>query len=297
MPMVSPLQADLSIDRTGVCSLVKMLTNAGVHIFVLGTTGEISSLPLKERIKLLEYTVDANQNKSVVFAGISGNCLSESSDASKLYKDIGVDIAVAHLPFYFQIGRRHIVDYYFRLADQLTIPLMLYNIPQTTHISIPQDAIEQLSRHENIIGLKDSERDIDRLTGNIEMSRDRDDFSFFVGWASMSAEALKMGADGIVPSSGNLIPHIYNDLYKASKEGDTAKALTLQSVSDSITDYYQKDRTLAEAFPLLKAMLKIFGICGHYAAPPLLTLSDGEISRIEQEIEVFRKYIEFKKQE
>ena len=97
-------------------------------------------------------------------------------------------------------------NYYKNLADNIKGPLMLYNIKATTHMSIPVEIIRRLSMHPNIVGLKDSERDLERMEACISISKGREDFAYFCGWAAQSAHSLELGADGIVPSTG--IPYL-----------------------------------------------------------------------------------------
>src|SRR5688500_20096489 len=98
------------------------------------------------------------------------------------------------------------------LADAIALPLVIYNIPATTHMSIPLNLIDELSHHPNVIATKDSERSEERLKQSLELWKDRNDFSHFLGWAAKSAEALINGSDGLIPSTGNLVPEVYSEM-------------------------------------------------------------------------------------
>ena len=105
---------------------------------------------------------------------------------------------------------------------------MLYNILATTHMSIPVDVIRRLADHPNIVGLKDSERDLERMAQCIEITKSHPEFAYFCGWAAQSAHALELGGNGIVPSTGNFVPEMFQQLFDAAVAGDMATANRLQ---------------------------------------------------------------------
>jgi 4-hydroxy-tetrahydrodipicolinate synthase len=159
----------------------------------------------------------------------------------------------------------------------------LYNIPVTTNLSLPLALLDELSHHENIVGVKDSERGDDRLRDSLELWRDRDDFTFHLGWAAMSSFGLQHGLDGIVPSSANLVPGLYRAIYDAAKSGDAGEADRLQAITNDISDYYQVGYTLSRSIPIFKAMMSEFGLCSPSVAAPMLALSGEELEKVRAE--------------
>jgi 4-hydroxy-tetrahydrodipicolinate synthase len=155
------------------------------------------------------------------------------------------------------------------LADNISLPLFIYNIPATTHMSIPLAVIDKLSHHENIVGLKDSERSEERMLQTLQLWKERKDFHYILGWATKSADALLNGADGLVPSTGNVYPEIYNNMMNAFNAGDKEELYALQKLSDEYGALYQANRTLGESLYALKLMMKEKGICDEYVMPPL----------------------------
>jgi dihydrodipicolinate synthase/N-acetylneuraminate lyase len=285
VPMVSPLNKDFSIDTKAVVRILETFINLDISPFILGTTGESVSIGNKEKILLVKTTVDYIKKRNLVYAGISGNCLQESIEQAKFFADMGADATVAHLPFYYPISSSQMLKYFEQLAEKISIPLILYNMPATTKTSIPLEVIEKLSHHPNIAGLKDSERGLDRLDKAIELWHNRSDFSHFTGWAAQSANALKKGSDGIIPSTGNLTPKLYIDLYLAVKEGNFEKAEMLQEKTNKISEIYQKDRDLSQSIPALKYMMSIIGLCQSYAMPPMFEPDVKEKEQIKSLLE------------
>ncbi|MCB0474132.1 MAG: dihydrodipicolinate synthase family protein [Flavobacteriaceae bacterium] len=291
VPMVTPFTEQFEIDQQGVENIVGGFIRNKCTPFILGTTGESASVSQRKKEDLVRYTVKVVGGRDLVYAGISGNSFDDTVRSSKLYSDLGVDVLVAHLPSYYPIDEDQMLHYYEKLANAVPLPLMLYNIPVTTHLSIPLKVVDKLSHHDNIIGFKDSQRGEERLDESLRLWKDRSDFTFHLGWAAMSSYGLLNGLDGIVPSSGNLVPKLYRGIYDAAKNGDAEEAERLQKITNEISAYYQGGNILSRAFPIFKAMLNAFGLCEPYTALPMITLTADEIQRIKKEaIEQFGIY-------
>lgn len=170
--------------------------------------------------------------------------------------------------------------YFETLADAVPLPLIIYNIPATTHISIPLQLIDELSHHQNIIATKDSERSDERLLQSLALWKEREDFGHFLGWAAKSADALIGGSDGLIPSTGNLMPEIYDEMLQAITIGDEAKAFEMQKLSDVYGNLYQSEKTLGESLWALKALMQYKGICEDVVMPPLQALSEEEKTKL-----------------
>lgn len=284
VPMISPLDESGNIDERSVRKIVENLVRNRCSPFVAGTTGESASLTDSQKDQLVRITVDAAAGQELVYAGIADNCYEASLDQAQRFRDAGANVLVSHLPCYYPIDDEQMRAYFSRLADDSPLPVILYNIPVTTNLSIPHSVIDDLSHHENIVGLKDSERGDDRLAESLRLWRDREDFTFHLGWAAKSSYGLQNGLDGIVPSSGNLTPALYRKIYDAAKSGDNAEADRIQTITDEISAYYQEGYALSRSIPLFKAMMNAFDVCQPFAASPMLTLSAEEIAAVKDEV-------------
>jgi 4-hydroxy-tetrahydrodipicolinate synthase len=284
VPMITPFTNDGRIDIPGAERVVEHIVAGGACPFVLGTTGEAASVSDSERPDFVEATVRQTAGRTLTYAGIAGNCLPTSIDAAKKYFDLGIDVVVAHLPSYYPIKDYHMLRYFETLAESIPGPLMIYNITITTHMSIPLEVVEKLSYHPNIVGLKDSEKDDPRLEKAVQMWKDRTDFAHLVGSAVLSAKGLLLGSDGIVPSTGNFVPKLYVDLYKAAVRGDDAKANELQQKTNDLGAIYQKNRILAESLSALKVIMNQMGLCGKAVLPPLIEVGEDEEAEISKQL-------------
>ena len=280
VPMVTPLTQAYTIDGMAVERIIDQFVEAQVAPFLLGTTGESVSVTLEQKKALVRETVHHVDKRCLVYAGISGNCLEDSIEEGKTYADMGVDALVAHLPFYYPLSPEQMLKYYEQIAEKVPAPLFLYNNPITTKFSVPLEVIEKLSYHPNIVGVKDSERGLERLDTSVSLWADREDFAHLLGWAAQSAYAVEKGSDGIVPSTANITPKLYRDLYDAAIRGDASKALALQEVTNQISEIYQLNRNVSRSIPALKVMMEVKGLCKPFVLPPMYEMGATEKEQV-----------------
>lgn len=280
VPMVTPVTPNGFLDKPAVERIIKSFVNAGVSPLLMGTTGEGNSVSTIDGQELIETAVKAAQGKITIYAGLTGNCFIEQLKQAGYYSASGADVIVATLPSYYSLTPEQMENYYLRLADSIKGPLMLYNIAATTHMSIPVDVVQRLADHPNIVGLKDSERDMERMEKCIAIAKNRDDFAYFCGWAAQSAKSLELGGNGIVPSTGNFVPGMFQELYKAAVAGDMETAYRLQDETNEIAKVYQANRTLGQSLTALKVMMQTRGLCTPDMLMPLTRLSEAEEAEI-----------------
>ena len=276
VPMITPFTNNGEIDFGAVEKIINNFIQNGVYPFILGTTGESTSISNKNKLAFANFVCNKFSDKTKVYVGIASNVITTSIENANVFLKMGASAVVSHLPTYYPLKPYHMLNYFSELADSINGPLIIYNITATTHMSIPLEVIEKLSYKKNIVGLKDSERDEERMHKAIEMWKDRNDFSHFIGWGTKCAEGLRKGSDGIVPSTGNYSPKIYADLYTAILNGDNTKADLFQEQADEISLVYQKDRILSESLPALKVMMENIGLCKSNVLPPFLKLKSDE---------------------
>lgn len=283
VPMVTPVTKEGDIDVKAVERIIDNFAKYNVSALLMGTTGEGNSVAVEQGVKMIEAAAKAAAGRITIYAGLAGNCVSEQMEAAKKFVAAGADVIAATLPCYYALTPEQMMKYYTDLADALTIPLMLYNITITTHMSIPVDVIEKLSHHPNIVGLKDSEDNQERMEEILRLVADRDDFAYFCGCAANSAKALSLGADGIVPSVGNYLPKMYADLFDAGVKGDTATAENLQQKTIEIGKINTAGLTLGQSLAGLKVIMKMVGLCDTFMLPPLTELDDDTVKRIQEQ--------------
>lgn len=290
VPMVTPVTSTGCLDTDAVKRIIKSFADNAVNPLLMGTTGEGNSVSQAEARLLVETAVEAAEKRITIYAGLTGTCVSEQLAQADAFAEAGADVIVATLPSYYALTPEQMEAYYRQLADHSKRPVMLYNILATTHMTIPVEVVKRLADHENIVGLKDSERDLDRMAEIIAFTREREDFSYFCGWAAQSAHSLALGGDGIVPSTGNFTPGMFARLYRAALNGDKPTAMQMQDTTNEIAKIYQAGRTLGQSLTALKVMMQTDGLCSPDVLPPLTRLSEEEEQAIAEKAKNVEHY-------
>jgi 4-hydroxy-tetrahydrodipicolinate synthase len=280
-PMVTPLLSDnLTLDIKGVQHLVEHLISGGVHgIFILGTTGESTSLSYKTREQLIIESCKAVNGRVPVFVGITDTSIEESIHLALIAERAGAAAVVAAPPYYYGLGQEELYKYYWRLADQLTLPLFLYNMPSHTKINIDAKTVVRLSEHPNIIGLKDSSANAVYFQSLCYLLKTN--FSLLVGPEEITAETVLMGGNGGVNGGANLFPKLYVALYNAAVAKDFARMEELQNlVMEISTKIYTVGSYGSSYLKGLKGALSALGIINGNIAPPFTTFDEKEMTKV-----------------
>ncbi|SHG33068.1 4-hydroxy-tetrahydrodipicolinate synthase [Flavobacterium fluvii] len=280
-PMVTPLLSDnLSLDVEGVKHLVEHLVSGGVHgIFILGTTGESTSLSYKTREQLIVESCKAVNGRVPVFVGITDTSIEESVHQALVAHNAGAAAVVAAPPYYYGLGQEELYKYYWSLADQVNLPLFLYNMPSHTKINIDVKTVVRLSEHQNIIGLKDSSANAVYFQSLCYLLKTN--FSLLVGPEEITAETVMMGGNGGVNGGANLFPKLYVALYDAAMAKDFARIEELQDlVMEISTRIYTVGSYGSSYLKGLKGALSALGIVNGNIAPPFTTFDEKEMTKV-----------------
>jgi 2-dehydro-3-deoxy-D-pentonate aldolase len=248
------------------------------------TTGESASVPVELRRCFVRAAVERLRGRALLYVGIGDNCFARSVESAAEAFHAGADAVVAQLPSYYSLKPEEMFSYYWSLADRIEVPLLLYNIPSTTHMSIPVDVVASLARHPRIVGFKDSENNPDRLEQATSRLLGQDDFSLFIGVGVLSGRGLLLGIDGVVPSSGNLDPRSWRAMCDAAHRGDREEVERLQAYLNRLAQVFQRDRTLGQSLAVLKAAISVFGLCGTSMLPPFRAVSLEVVDLIRDEV-------------
>ena len=285
VPLVTPVTATGELDDVALDRLIDFQLAGGVEgIFVLGTTGEGPSVPRASRLRMVERTVARVRKRALVYAGIGDTCLADSVLAGNQYVFAGVDAVVAQPPAYFPLQPHEMLGYFKTLLAAVDGPMILYNIPQTTRVSITLEVLEELVGHPKLVGFKDSENDEKRHEELIRLFGSAPGFSILVGVGALMAKGLRLGAKGIVPSVGNLIPGDCHQLCASAARGDWAAAERHAERMTAVATMYQRNRSLGQSLAALKAALHLKGLCGPHMLPPLLPVSATELETLRHEM-------------
>jgi dihydrodipicolinate synthase/N-acetylneuraminate lyase len=284
-PLATPLQLrPLSLDVRGLERLIEHVLKGGVDgVFLLGTTGEFSSLGREMRQDIIRRATTQIKGRVPVLVGISDTAISEILLLAETAEQAGADALVLAAPYYFQHSQDDLLRYLEQITKSLTLPLFLYNIPHLTKTSFDPETVRRAADLPGVVGLKDSTGDLNYLEKTISLMRDRPGFSILVGPEEMLYECMKRGAIGGVCGGSNLNPTLFVDLYEAILRGESKRAELLQAMVEESSDaLYRVGFPGSSYLRGLKAALSLSGICGPDPAPPFAPFTPEEYKLVEK---------------
>ena len=247
-------------------------------LVAMGSNGEYVYLTAEEKREFVAKVVEMTPDHMQVIAGTGCESTKETIELTVDCADLGAYAALVVSPHYYggRMNAAALQAHFTTVADHSPIPILLYNVPKFTHINMTAEWVAQLSRHPNIVGIKDSTGNVSQLG---EMSNHVDaDFSLLVGTAGALFGALTLGCVGGILALANVAPHICVQIYRLVQEGNFEEAKSLQlkmiPVNQAVTATY--------GVPGLKAAMDILGYFGGDPRPPLLPSSDKEKSEIRE---------------
>lgn len=288
--MVTPLLED-GINEVATRKLVNKLINDGVHgLFVLGTNGEFYALSEAEKLALVKIVVDEAAGRVPVFAGSGGISTEEVIKVTNQFAELGVDAVSVITPYLIKLSDEELIQHYQTIALNTNLPMILYNIPANTQLSINESVFKELIQLPQIIGIKDSSGKLENIQMYLE-TNDREDFSILIGSDSLILPALQMGVDGAVAATSNVLTKTDLGIYQAFLENKMERAQVLQ---ESINDF-RGILKLATVPSVLKHSLELIGFPVGAPKNPVRKVSskfDAEICETlskYKEIEVMEK--------
>jgi 2-dehydro-3-deoxy-D-pentonate aldolase len=269
IPMVTPLNVQGELDEHALRRIIDFLVMGGAQgLFVLGTTGEGPSLPREIRSRIVHLAVEYASGRAQVYAGISSMVVGDAADAAREYLRRGVTALVAPLPGYFQLTPDEQFRYYATLVERIRGPVLLYDIPPAAHMTIDRGVIEHLRVFSNVVGIKDSTGDRERLRELLSTYGDDPGFAVLVGTTALASFGLQRGADGFIPSIGNLNPSLCARMCTLAKKGDWALMEDVQRQLDALQGEI-KGETVGRSIARLKKEMSKRGLCGPKVFLPL----------------------------
>ncbi len=294
--LVTPFKKeDEEIDEDKLKTLIDFVIEKGVTgVVPCGTTGEFTSMSDEEKKHVLQVTVDHVNGRVPVVAGTGCAATKETIEMSKFGKDVGADAVLVVTPFYLKPSDRGIYEHFRRVAEALDgFPVIMYNIPQVTGVTLAWPLVEDLAEIDNIVGLKDSSGQLPYTMAVLEKVRDK--IFVMCGHDEVVLPALAGGVNGVILASANVIPDIWLKLYNAVKNGKLDEARKIQMQIQKFVRIIVGSGAVG-----VKESLKAMGI---NVGPPRWPLSvGGELSfenreEIRIELEKFgkieKKVIEF----
>ena len=195
-------------------------------IVICGTTGESATLTNKEKKKVIKYTIETVNGRIPVIAGTGSNDTRHAIELSKYAERVGADGLLIVTPYYNKTTQKGLIEHYRAIADSVTIPLIIYNVPSRTGINILPDTVTKLAEHENIIGIKEASNNFSQILELI--SKVPASFSVISGNDDTIVPLLSLGGTGVISVLSNVFPKDVHTMCEAYMNGDVKYAKDLQ---------------------------------------------------------------------
>ncbi|SFG42146.1 4-hydroxy-tetrahydrodipicolinate synthase [Oribacterium sp. WCC10] len=236
--LITPFHEDGSVNYDKLTEIIEEQIAGGTDaIIACGTTGEASTMSEKEHMDVVRFIIDKVAHRIPVIAGTGSNCTQTAIDLSKQAEEAGADGVLLVTPYYNKATQNGLIQHFTAIAEAISIPCILYNIPSRTGVTIQPETMAYLYKNvENIVGVKDA-------TGNIEMSTKLmtlvdDNFALYSGDDDEVVPLLALGGSGVISVLSNVAPKQTHDICQKWFDGDVKGSLDAQ----------------LEAFPLIKAL-------------------------------------------
>ena len=216
--LVTPMNEKGDLDYDSLEKLINYQINSGISgLVAVGTTGESATIDFKDHIKLIEFFVKVNKGRVHIIAGTGANSTEEALHLTKEAKSAGADAALLVSPYYNKPPQEGIYYHHMKIADEVDIPQILYNVPSRTASFIEPETVLRLSSHKNIIGIKDATGDMKNHSEVLKLCKEEienNNFLLYSGDDFSSLEFLKNGGHGTISVTSNIVPDIVSEICK-----------------------------------------------------------------------------------
>ena len=214
--LVTPMNSKGDIDFNSLEKLIEWhIANDTDGIVSVGTTGESATLTVDEHLKVIEHTVKCVNGRIPVIAGSGSNSTAQAIETTTESHRIGADFSLLVTPYYNRPNQKGLIEHYIKIADECNINQILYNVPSRTGCDILPETVEVLSKHQNIIGIKEAVNNQKRINELVKISKQsREDFLIFSGDDESFFNLITSGGHGVISVAANVIPKSISDICK-----------------------------------------------------------------------------------
>ena len=275
--LITPFK-DGQIDKIALRDLVNWQIQQGVHGLVpVGTTGESPTLSHQEHDEVIEITVTEAAGRVPVIAGAGSNNTSEAIRLAKHAEEVGANAVLIVSPYYNKPTQQGLKAHFLSIADELSsIPLIVYDIPGRSIVSVKDELLAELAKHKNIIGIKDATGDAARPARLSNLIGD--DFCQLSGDDATAFSYLASGGHGMISVVSNVAPKLYSDMYNSFCAGDIKTGMEINKKLMAL-----HDGLFCEASPApVKYAAERLRLCKSELRLPLVSVSDEAKSIIDK---------------
>jgi len=265
------------VDEEALRKLIEFqIENGTSGIVPCGTTGESATLTHEEHDRVIEITIDAVKKRIPVIAGTGSNSTAEALRLTKHACEAGADGALIVCPYYNRPTQEGLYQHYKAIAEEVPIPIIVYNIPGRTGVNLNPDTLARLAKIPNIVGVKEAAGSIKQMSDIIGLCDP--DFDVLSGDDAFTLPLLALGGKGIISVISNVAPADMAEMVSAFEAGDLEKARRLHYKMIPLID-----SLFVETNPVpVKAALSMMGMIEYELRLPLCKLTQGSYDRLKK---------------
>lgn len=278
--LITPMNQDGSINYEQLHDLIDWhIENGTDGIVAVGTTGESATLPVEEHLAVIEATVKHVNKRVPVIAGTGANNTVEAIALSKAAEQAGADYTLSVVPYYNKPSQEGIYQHFKAIAEATSIPMVIYNVPGRTVVSMSNDTILRLAEIPNIVGVKEASGNIGN---NIELINSvPEGFVVLSGDDPTGLPFMLCGGHGVVTVAANVAPKLFADMCRSALEGDIA---TARRLNEQLIPIY--NTMFCEPSPAApKWGLSLLGKCEPHVRLPLVALTEAGQAKVRAALE------------
>ena len=278
--LITPMNQDGSINYEQLHDLIDWhIENGTDGIVAVGTTGESATLPVEEHLAVIEATVKHVNKRIPVIAGTGANNTVEAIALSQAAEQAGADYTLSVVPYYNKPSQEGIYQHFKAIAEATSIPMIIYNVPGRTVVSMSNDTILRLAEIPNIVGVKEASG---KIGSNIELINSvPEGFAVFSGDDPTGLPFMLCGGHGVVTVAANVAPKLFADMCRAALEGDIA---TARRLNEQLIPIY--NTMFCEPSPAApKWGLSLLGKCEPHVRLPLVALTEAGQAKVRAALE------------
>ncbi len=233
--LVTPFDKDGKIDFNRLEKLIEFhINNKSDAIIVCGTTGESATLTSEEKIGLFNFSVKKAGGRIPLICGTGSNSTFFARDLSKRAEAAGADALLIVTPYYNKTSQNGLIEHYYAIADEVNIPIIVYNVPSRTGMNILPETYKKLSEHPKIVGVKEADINIAKIIKSIKLTEGTLDF--YIGNDDMIVPSIAAGCKGVISVLANILPSFTHEMTFEALKGSISKADEMQKRVCEITE-------------------------------------------------------------
>ena len=229
--LVTPFHESGEVDYDSLESLVQWHIDEGTNgIVSVGTTGESATLSIEEHLEVIKKTVEYASGKIPIIAGTGANSTQEAVDLTRESQELGADYSLLVTPYYNKPTQAGLIKHYEKIASEIDMPQILYNVPTRTACDLIPASVDVLAKIPNIVGIKEAVDETKRINELIEISKKHETFSIYSGDDPTFYNSLTLGSSGVISVAANIIPRSISKICELAFDEDWSNAKDLNYV-------------------------------------------------------------------